>query len=232
MKILVVEDEDGIASFIAKGLSADGFVVERAATGQAALAAGADPNLDLAILDLGLPDMDGLDVLLQWRENGNEIPTVILTARDKVDDRVWGLNLGADDYLPKPFAFEELLARVRACLRSGRRAATTLEAGRVRLDLLSREATVDDRAVDLTEREFALLEEFVLRPNQLLTREQLLSRVWKLDFDPHSNLVEVYVGHLRRKLGSGFIGTVRGEGYRLCVPRGGAPAEARPQVRR
>lgn len=215
MKILVVEDQDRTASFLEKGLSADGFVVERAATGQSALAAGSDPDLDLAILDLGLPDMDGLDVLLQWREQGNEVPVIILTGRDKVDDRVWGLNMGADDYLPKPFAFEELLARVRARLRSGRRAATTLEAGGVRLDLLTREVTVDGRAVDLTVREFALLEEFVLRPRQVLTREQLLSRVWKLDFDPHSNLVEVYVGYLRGKLGAGFIETVRGEGYRL-----------------
>jgi DNA-binding response OmpR family regulator len=215
MKILVVEDQDRTASFLQKGLSADGFVVERAATGQAALAAGSDPDLDLAILDLGLPDMDGLDVLLQWREQGNEVPVIILTGRDKVDDRVWGLDMGADDYLPKPFAFEELLARVRARLRSGRRAATTLEAGGVRLDLLTREVTVDGRAVDLTVREFALLEEFVLRPRQVLTREQLLSRVWKLDFDPHSNLVEVYVGYLRGKLGAGFIETVRGEGYRL-----------------
>lgn len=215
MKILVVEDQDRTASFLEKGLSADGFVVERAATGRSALAAGSDPDLDLAILDLGLPDMDGLDVLLQWREQGNEVPVIILTGRDKVDDRVWGLNMGADDYLPKPFAFEELLARVRARLRSGRRAATTLEAGGVRLDLLTREVTVDGRAVDLTVREFALLEEFVLRPRQVLTREQLLSRVWKLDFDPHSNLVEVYVGYLRGKLGAGFIETVRGEGYRL-----------------
>jgi len=215
MKILVVEDDDRIASFLEKGLSANGLVVERAATGQSALAAGSDPDLDLAILDLGLPDMDGLDVLLEWREQGNAVPVIILTGRDKVDDRVWGLNLGADDYVPKPFAFEELLARVRARLRSGRRAATTLEAGGVRLDLLTREVAVNGRAVNLTTREFALLEEFVLRPGQVLTREQLLSRVWKLDFDPHSNLVEVYVRYLRGKLGAGFIETVRGEGYRL-----------------
>jgi DNA-binding response OmpR family regulator len=215
MKILIVEDEDRIASFLEKGLTASGFVVERAGTGGDALAAGSDRELDLAILDLGLPDMDGLDVLRRWRRDGNEVPVIVLTARDKVGDRIRGLSLGADDYLPKPFAFKELLARVRARLRP--RAATTLEAGGLRLDLLTREASVDGRPVDLTLREFVLLGEFVRHPNQILTREWLLGGVWKLQFDPRSNVVDVYVGYLRRKLGDGLIETVRGEGYRLRV---------------
>jgi DNA-binding response OmpR family regulator len=215
MKILVVEDEDRIASFLEKGLTASGFVVERAATGGAALAAGSDRQLDLAILDLGLPDMDGLDVLRRWRREGNEVPVIVLTARDKVGDRIRGLSLGADDYLPKPFAFKELLARVRARLRP--RAGTTLESGGLRLDLLTREVSVDGQPVDLTLREFVLLEEFVRHPNQILTRERLLGGVWKLQFDPQSNVVDVYVGYLRRKLGDGLIETVRGEGYRLPV---------------
>jgi DNA-binding response OmpR family regulator len=215
MRILVVEDEDRIASFLEKGLTASGFVVERAGTGGDALRAGSDRELDLAILDLGLPDMDGLDVLRRWRREGNEVPVIVLTARDEVGDRIRGLSLGADDYLPKPFAFKELLARVRARLRP--RAATALEAGGLRLDLLTREVSVDDRPVDLTVREFVLLEEFVRHPNQILTRQQLLEGVWKLQFDPRSNLVDVYVGYLRRKLGDGLIETVRGEGYRLRV---------------
>jgi len=215
MKILVVEDEERIASFLEKGLTASGFVVERAGTGGEALAAGSDSELDLAILDLGLPDMDGLDVLRRWRREGNEVPVIVLTARDQVGDRIRGLSLGADDYLPKPFAFKELLARVRARLRP--RAATTLEAGGLRLDLLTREVWVYGRPVDLTVREFVLLEEFVRHPNQILTRERLLGGVWKLQFDPRSNLVDVYVRYLRRKLGDGLIETVRGEGYRLRV---------------
>lgn len=220
MKILVVEDEDRIASFLEKGLSAHGFVVERAASGIAALSMGSDPDLDLTILDLGLPDVDGLDVLRYWRDTGNRVPVIILTARDKVDDRVRGLNLGADDYLPKPFAMDELLARVRARLRNGNGRAATLEAGGIRLDLLTREASVGGRMIDLPPREFELLEEFVRHPNQVLPRERLLSHVWKLDFDPRSNLVDVYVGYLRRKVGKAFIETVRGAGYRFRVPRG------------
>jgi DNA-binding response OmpR family regulator len=216
MKILVVEDEDRIASFLEKGLSAQGFLVERAASGIAALSMGSDQ--DLTILDLGLPDVDGLDVLKHWRDTGNQVPVIILTARDKLDDRVRGLNLGADDYLPKPFAMDELLARVRARLRGRNSSPATLEAGGVRLDLLTREASVGGRMIDLPPREFELLEEFVRHPNQVLARERLLSHVWKLDFDPRSNLVDVYVGYLRRKVGEAFIETVRGAGYRFRVP--------------
>ncbi len=214
MKILVVEDEERIASFLDKGLSANGYVVERRVNGTDALAVV--PDFDLAILDLGLPDIDGLDVLRRWRDRGVTAPVVILTARDGVDDRVDGLNLGADDYLPKPFAFNELLARVRARLKpSGGGSATVLRTGRLSLDLLTRRVSADDRVVELTAREFALLEEFMRHPSHVLTREHLLSRVWGLDFDSRSNLVDVYVGYLRRRLGRDVFETVRGAGYRL-----------------
>ena len=151
MKILVVEDEERIASFLDKGLSANGYVVERRVNGTDALAVV--PDFDLAILDLGLPDIDGLDVLRRWRDRGVTAPVVILTARDGVDDRVDGLNLGAVDYLPKPFAFNELLARVRARLKpSGGGSATVLRTGRLSLDLLTRRVSADDRVVELTAR--------------------------------------------------------------------------------
>jgi DNA-binding response OmpR family regulator len=217
MKVLVVEDEDRIASFLVKGLRAEGYAVDRVATGEAALALARDPGLDLMILDLGLPDIDGSEVLLRLRHSGADVPIIVLTARGDVDDRVAGLDLGADDYLAKPFAFDELLARVRARLR--RRAGQSsmvLRSGSLQLDVRSRKASVDGRVVELTAREFSLLETFMRHPKQVLSREQLLSRVWSLGFDPGSNLVDVYVGYLRRKLGEGSIETVRGVGYRLA----------------
>jgi DNA-binding response OmpR family regulator len=216
MRILVVEDEDRIASFLSKGLRAAGYAIDRVATGGEALDAGRGPHLDLIILDLGLPDMDGSTVLSKLRGWGVKVPVIILTARGDVDDRVAGLDLGADDYLAKPFAFDELLARVRARLRSrGDGEVSTLRAGGVELDLLARRASVGERTVELTGREFALLETLIRHPNQVLSREQLLSRVWGLSFDPGSNLVDVYVGYLRRKLGESLVETVRGVGYRL-----------------
>jgi DNA-binding response OmpR family regulator len=228
MKILVVEDEDRIASFLSKGLRAAGYAVDRVANGRDAMAAGRDPYLDLVVLDLGLPDMDGSIVLKDLREAGMKTPVIILTARGDVDDRVAGLDLGADDYLAKPFAFDELLARVRARLRRrGDGGGTGLRAGGIELDLLTRRASVGGRTVELTGREFTLLETLLRHPNQVLSREQLLSRVWGLSFDPGSNLVDVYVRYLRRKLGDGVIETVRGVGYRLDpnFDRSGAPAE-------
>lgn len=220
LRLLVVEDEPRIASFLVKGLSDQGYQVECVETGAEALERGRDPDLDLLILDLGLSDMDGLDVLRQLRGEGRRVPVVILTARGEIDDRVEGLNLGADDYLTKPFAFDELLARVRTRLRSrkgGGRVAP--EAGGVRLDATARRAEVAGGTVDLTEREFALLETFVRRPDQILSRQQLLSRVWDLSFDPGTNIVDVYVSNLRRKIGQGRIETVRNRGYRFAVGR-------------
>jgi DNA-binding response OmpR family regulator len=213
---LVVEDEERIASFLAKGLAAHNYVVEWAKTGQEGLQLGIAPEISLVILDLKLPDLDGLDVLAGLRARGAAVPVLILSARGQVGDRVRGLNLGADDYLTKPFAFEELLARVRARLRPGPAApAGVVGAGSVRLNLVTREATADGRKVNLSAREFALLRAFVGHPRQTLSRQELLSMAWGIDFDPHSNQVDVYVGYLRRKLGEPTIETVRGAGYRL-----------------
>jgi DNA-binding response OmpR family regulator len=218
VRLLLVEDEDRIASFVQKGLAAHGYTVERVSTGAEASARAVSREFDLLILDLGLPDADGRDILRGWRARGVQTPVLILSARGEVRDRVEGLELGADDYLTKPFAFDELLARVRARLRPGPSGdATTVRFRDVELDLRTRRVKVGDRSVDLAPREFALLETFLRNPGQVLSREQLLSRVWGYDFDPQSNLVDVYVGYLRRKLGDGYIETVRGAGYRLLT---------------
>jgi len=168
------------------------------------------------ILDIGLPRMDGFTVLHKLRTAGELIPVIVLTARDSVHDTVAGLEGGADDYMPKPFRFEELLARVRLRLVTERGAeSTVLTHDGLQLDLRTRRAHVDGRTVDLSAREFALIETFLRHPGQVLSREQLLSQVWGYDFDPGSNVVDVYVRYLRRKLGADRIATVRGMGYRL-----------------
>jgi DNA-binding response OmpR family regulator len=218
MRLLIVEDEDRIAAFLVKGLRAHGYAVELARTGRDGLRLAGELAPDGVVLDLGLPDIDGVEVLRQLRRRRNPVPVLVLTARDQVRDKVRGLDLGADDYLTKPFAFDELLARLRARLRPRDAAeASVLHAGAVGLDLHSRRARVGAREVDLTAREFALLETFLRHPGQVLSREQLLSRVWGLDFDPESNVVDVYVRYLRRKLGDGVVETVRGMGYRLTA---------------
>jgi DNA-binding response OmpR family regulator len=222
MKLLVVEDEARIAAFLTKGLTAHGYAVEWACTGAEGLRLGVAPDVGLVILDLKLPDLDGLDVLAGLRQRGSMVPVLILSARGKVDDRVGGLDLGADDYLPKPFAFTELLARVRARLRHGAAGSGVLRAGGIYLDVLTREVTVGGRTVSLSDREFSLLRAFVSHPRQVLSRRNLLAMAWDMDFDPQTNLVDVYVGYLRRKLGETVIETVRGAGYRL--PVGGSPA--------
>lgn len=231
MKILVIEDEERIASFLTKGLTAHGYAVEWADTGRKGLERGIEPEVSLVILDLKLPDLDGLEVLSGLRARGVTVPLLILSARSQVDDRVRGLELGADDYLGKPFAFEELLARVRARLRPGPAAgADVLRAGGIRLNVLRREVMVGGRQVNLSAREFALLQAFVGNPGQILSRPELLSMAWGMDFDPRTNLVDVYVGYLRRKLGGTVIETVRGAGYllRTDVRRGTHPAPDRP----
>jgi two-component system copper resistance phosphate regulon response regulator CusR len=216
MRLLLVEDEDRIAAFVQKGLAAHGYTIERVATGREGVSRALSREFDLLVLDLGLPDMDGHDVLRTWRDRGVGVPVIILTARGEVGDRVEGLELGADDYLTKPFAFDELLARIRARLRRrDPEQAMVLEAGGLTLDLRTRRTRADGREVDLTAREFALLETFLRHAGQVLSRERLLSLVWGMEFDPGSNVVDVYVGHLRRKLGEGSIQTVRGMGYRL-----------------
>lgn len=216
-RILVAEDEPRISSFVEKGLRAAGFQPTVVADGPQAYDHAMSGSYDLLLLDIGLPLMDGFTVLRRLREDRNRIPVVILTARDSVSDTVAGLEGGADDYMAKPFRFEELLARVRLRLRAEGRAPepTVLRSGDLALDLRTRRAAVQDRTVELSAREFALTEMFLRHAGQVLSREQLLSHVWGYDFDPGSNVVDVYVRYLRRKLGRDRIETVRGAGYRL-----------------
>ena len=226
MNVLLVEDEDRIASFVEKGLGTRGFEVRRVVTGGAALGAISDET-DIVVLDLGLPDMDGLDVLRILREAWASLPVVILTARGDIDDRVAGLDLGADDYVPKPFAIDELAARLRARLRArSDESLARLHVGDLELDLIARRARLTGKIIELTSREFALLEMLMRHAGQPITREELLANVWGLDFDPRSNLVDVYVRYLRRKLGNGWIETLRGVGYRIVEPETAESAAA------
>ena len=214
--ILIVEDEERIAAFLDKGLRSNGFTTVVAPTGEQALARLRSDRFDLVILDIGLPGIDGHEVLQELRSWNPAIQVVMLTARDEVDDTVHGLEGGADDYITKPFRFEELLARVRARLRGEQATtSTTLEAGDCILDLRTRRISIDGKELELTAREFTLAETFFSHPGQVLSREQLLSRVWGFDYDPGSNVVDVYVGYLRKKLGNDRIATVRGMGYRF-----------------
>jgi DNA-binding response OmpR family regulator len=217
-RILIAEDEPRLASFLEKGLRSNGFVTSIAEDGLKASRMARDDEFDLLVLDLGLPRKDGTEVLREMRASGQRMPVIILTARDDVSDKVGGLEGGADDYVTKPFRFEELLARVRARLRDEKTVErTVLRAGTVVLDLRTRRAATDGRTVDLTAREFTMLEVLIRHAGQVLSREQLLSHVWGYDYDPGSNVVDVYIGYLRRKLGSNSIETVRGMGYRLIT---------------
>ena len=215
--ILIVEDEQRIAAFVAKGLRSAGFVPEIYSTGSEAVEAALQGRGALMLLDVGLPDIDGFDVLEQIRGQGVAMPVIMLTARSSVADRVAGLEGGADDYVPKPFSFEELLARVRLRLREETVTAGSmaLERGELILDLKTRRARVGQEWVDLSAREFTLLETFMRNAGQVLSREQLLSAVWGIDFDGASNVVDVYLSYLRQKIGKDHFETVRGMGYRL-----------------
>ena len=214
-RILIAEDEARLAAFLEKGLKANGYATTTVADGVAAAALAAGGEFDLLILDLGLPGRDGMDVLRELRATGHRLPVLILSARD---DTVTGLDLGADDYMTKPFRFDELLARVRARLRTeGTAEETILRAGDLALDLRTRRAAVAGASIELSAREFTMLEVFLRHAGQVLSREQLLSHVWGYDYDPGSNVVDVYVGYLRRKLGRDRIETVRGMGYALSV---------------
>ena len=225
-QILLIEDEAGIASFVMKGLSAAGHQSTAVATGRDGLNHARTGGYDLVILDIGLPDIDGFEVLRTLRGEGHTVPVIMLTARSSVDDTVTGLESGADDYMPKPFRFEELIARVRLRLRAAQPAAqgadpTQLQVDDLVLDVRSRQVDVDGRTVDLSAREFSLLETFMIHPGQVLSREQILSRVWGYDFDPGSNVVDVYVRYLRRKIGAERIQTVPRMGYRLVAEQAG-----------
>jgi DNA-binding response OmpR family regulator len=214
-RILIAEDEERISSFVRKGLTAAGFSAHVVGTGAEALDESGRGAFDLLVLDIGLPDMDGYEVLRRLRGSGSTLPVIVLTARDSAEDTLASLEGGANDYMRKPFRFDELLARIRLRITDGRAPSSpTLGAGEVQLDLRTRRAVVAGEPVDLSAREFALAEEFVRHPDQVLSREQLLSRVWGYDFDPGSNIVDVYVGYLRAKLGAQRIETVRGMGYR------------------
>lgn len=216
--ILIAEDHQEIASFVDKGLRASGYQTTITADGRQAWALASTGAFDLLVLDVGLPGLDGFEVLRRLRGDGVDVPVIILTARDGVDDTVTGLEGGANDYMTKPFQFAELLARVRLRLREGGALPAeeaTLTAGDLRLDIRRRTAVVADREIELTTREFSLLEAFVEHADQVLSREQLLGMVWDMDFDPGSNVVDVFVRSLRSKIGSERILTVRGVGYRL-----------------
>ncbi len=225
MRILVVEDERKVAAFIRQGLAEEGHAVEVAADGEAALDAVADgPPFDLVVLDVMLPKRDGLQVLRALRASRMQAPVLLLTARDGVADKVAGLDAGADDYLVKPFAFEELLARVRALLRRGSGgAAPVLRLGDLSLDPATRIVTRGRRRISLTAREYALLEYLLRNTGRVLTRPMITQHVWGMDFDPESNIVDVYVGYLRRKIDADgetrLVQTVRGAGYSLRVER-------------
>jgi len=223
--MLVVEDDPGIASFLHKGLCAEGHAVTVAATIEEARGwlEVHGTGIDLVLLDLTLPDGTG-EALLKWiRTQGLEVPIIILTAKTEVRDKVAGLDAGANDYITKPFAFDELLARIRAVFRNtAQPTATELVVDDLRLDLLTKVAQRAGRRVDLAPREWAILELFMRHPHQILSRSQILSHAWSYTFDPGSNVVDVYVGYLRRKINvSGarpLIQTVRGAGYRLMPP--------------
>jgi DNA-binding response OmpR family regulator len=217
-RILIVEDESRIASFVAKGLAAQGYPTTVAGDGGTGLDLALSGDFDLMVLDINLPVLNGYELLEQMRASGSRLPVIVLTARDSVTDTVTALEGGADDYMAKPFRFAELLARVRVRLRApddNWAADDELTVGPVRLDLRERRASVDGRAVELSARELKLAEVFMRNPGRVLSREQLLSHVWGYDFDPGSNVVDVYVGYLRKKLGADRISTARGIGYRF-----------------
>jgi DNA-binding response OmpR family regulator len=220
MRILVVEDEEKVASFIRKGLEQSAYTVDVASDGDTALTMAMLTPYDAIVLDLMLPGKDGLQVVRELRAEGSAVPVLALTARGTLEDRVRGLDSGCDDYLAKPFAFTELLARLRALLRRGSvPLSTRLEYAGVSLDPATRAVTRDGRAIELTNREYALLELLLRRPGQIVTRNAILESVWGYDFDSTSNVLEVYMNFLRKKIDQGFrrklLHTVRGVGYVL-----------------
>jgi DNA-binding response OmpR family regulator len=220
MEILVVEDEAGIADFLQRGLRDEGYEVEAVGDGVAGARAALEPGVDLVVLDRMLPGRDGMEVLREVRAARPTLPVIMLTARSEVADRVEGLDLGATDYVTKPFSFEELLARIRARLRERPEGSeTTIEAAGIGLDLLTREASRGEARMRLAEREADLLAYLMRHAHRVCTREELLASVWGYDHDPGTNVVQVYVGYLRRKLAlpesPAPIETVRSVGYRL-----------------
>jgi DNA-binding response OmpR family regulator len=224
MRLLVVEDQSKIASLLKRGLEEQRYAVDIARTGEDALALVDVTPYDLVILDLMLPDVDGLEVCQRLRARGERVPILMLTARHRIDDRVIGLDAGADDYLTKPFAFQELLARVRAALRRDSEVkSVSLEVGDLSLNTATHEVTRAGDPIELASKEYAVLEYLMRRAGHVVTRTMILEGVWDYDFEPGSNVVDVYIRYLRRKLDDPYptklIETVRGTGYRLRVPR-------------
>ena len=220
MRILVIEDEVKIAQFIKRGLKEEGYAVDVANDGEEGHFLLSSNEYDAIILDLMLPKMDGLTLCGILRKDGNQTPIIMLTAKDTVKDKVKGLDSGADDYLPKPFAFEELLARVRVLLRKkDSRAQTQLKVDDLSLDLLTHKVTRGDREIDLTVKEYALLEYLMRNAGNIVTRTMISEHVWDINFDTFTNVIDVYINYLRNKVDSGFenkmIHTVRGKGYLL-----------------
>ncbi|WIM67205.1 response regulator transcription factor [Corynebacterium breve] len=214
-RILIAEDDRGIADFIERGLTSAGYACNVVDSGPVAFAAARSGEFDLMILDLGLPHMDGADVLDQLRVLKVSLPIIVLTARTKLEDRIRVLEGGADDYMPKPFQFAELLARIRLRLNDKQTSSVELSRGDMVLDLRTQRVEIDGKWKDLSRREMGLLETFMRHPGQILSRAQLLSMVWGMDFDPGSNVVDVYIRTLRKKIGAEKIETIRGSGYRL-----------------
>jgi DNA-binding response OmpR family regulator len=220
VRVLVVEDDQKLARFLERVLVEEGYAVDRCASGADAVAHVRASAYDLVLLDWMIPDLDGIQVCRQLRRSGSSVPILMLTARDQVGERVLGLDAGADDYLVKPFEIEELLARIHALLRRSAGHAQ-LRLGALRIDRTGRRAVLDDRPLDLTSREFALLLHLAHRSDRVVTRSELLTSVWSIKFDPESNVVEVHMSRLRDKLGkhAWMIETVRGRGYRLVTQR-------------
>ncbi len=220
MKILIIEDEKRITSFIRKGLQYEGYTVDVAYDGMTGLEKVQDENLDLIVLDVMLPELDGISLCSQMREKGLTTPVIMLTAKDSVDDRVKGLDAGADDYLVKPFSFKELLARIRSLLRRGDAVKqVVLQVGDLVIDPASREVKRGERVIELSRKEYSLLEYLMRNQNQVLTRTMIAEHVWDYDFDSFTNTIDVYIRYLRKKIDEGenkkLIKTVRGVGYKI-----------------
>jgi two-component system OmpR family response regulator len=220
MRILVVEDQDKFLSFIKKGLEEQGFAVDTTSDGDDAYAIASSTPYDLIVLDIMLPGRDGLSILRTLREEGNAVPVILLTARTGLNERIEGLNLGADDYLPKPFYIEELIARIHTIVRrSSGHSANVLRVDDLVLNLATRDVKRDTQSIELTTREFSLLEYLMRSPGRVLSRLQICEHVWNYDFDPGTNLVDVYIKRLRKKIDKDWdqklIHTVRGVGYKL-----------------